>query len=217
LFTKEVSTESSLFKPEVFQNESIQVINEVKNTISSVIKDVLSKEKLNSTKTDIDNLVQKIRDNVPDDVKIKTSIVDDEELQSRIKETVGKILTDEEISSIVQLRNISNVNGKSISPKIDKTELIATQETPSRIFSTSPATNELPVSTKEELLTPKEEQVTASTFPEIKVSSEKTTTRYIASQSSTSFDLNVLSSTPTFLQEEINEEVVLNSIGKILF
>ena len=89
----------------------------MKNTISSVIKDVIRQEHNNESKTDIDNLVQKIRDNVPDDVKLKTSIVENDELQSKIKETVGKILTDEEISSIVQLRNISNVNGKSITSK----------------------------------------------------------------------------------------------------
>ena len=200
------SSEASSFKPKVFQNESIQVINEVKNTISSVIKDVLSKEKLNDTKTDINNLVQKIRDNVPDDVKIKTSIVDDEELQNRIKETVGKILTDEEISSIVQLRNISNVNGKSISPKIDETKLSTPQEIST---STTPSTSKLPETTEEEL-------VTASTYAEIIISSEKTltSTRYSTSQSTVSFDLSVFSSTPSILEEDINNDIVLNSIGK---
>ena len=88
----------------------------MKNTISSVIKDVLSQKNTDESKNNLENIVAIIKEKVPNDVKIKTSEVDDQELQNKIKETVGKILTDEEINSIVQLRNISSVNGKSITP-----------------------------------------------------------------------------------------------------
>ena len=93
-----------------FENESIQVINEVKNTIASIIKDVISQEKSDDERekeSNIDKIVEKIKEKVPDEVKIKTSQVDEKELQDKIKETVGKILTDDEINSIVELRNIS--------------------------------------------------------------------------------------------------------------
>ena len=89
-----------------FQNESIQVINEVKNTIASIIKDVISQEKSDDERekeSNIDKIVEKIKEKVPDEVKIKTSQVDEKELQDKIKETVGKILTDDEINSIVEL------------------------------------------------------------------------------------------------------------------
>ena len=91
-----------------FESESNKVINEVKNTISGIIKDVLSsRDKTNVEENNFDNIVQKIREKVPTDVKIKTGQVDEKELQDRIKETVGKILTEEEIKSVVQLRNIT--------------------------------------------------------------------------------------------------------------
>ena len=91
-----------------FESESNKVINEVKNTISGIIKDVLSsQDKTNVTENNFDNIVQRIREKVPTDVKIKTGQVDEKELQDRIKETVGKILTEEEIKSVVQLRNIT--------------------------------------------------------------------------------------------------------------
>ena len=106
---------------EDFENESNKVINEVKNTISGIIKDVLSaREKSNGTENNFEDIVQKIREKVPTDVKIKTSQVDEKELQDRIKETVGKILTEDEIKSVVQLRNISSA---------DKTVLMAVSST----------------------------------------------------------------------------------------
>ena len=77
---------------------------------------MLSQKSTDDSKNNLENIVETIKDKVPNAVKIKTSEVDDQELQNKIKETVGKILTDEEINSIVQLRNISSVNGKSITP-----------------------------------------------------------------------------------------------------
>ena len=77
---------------------------------------MLSQKSTDESKNNLENIVETIKDKVPNAVKIKTSEVDDQELQNKIKETVGKILTDEEINSIVQLRNISSVNGKSITP-----------------------------------------------------------------------------------------------------
>ena len=77
---------------------------------------MLSQKSTDESKNNLENIVETIKDKVPIAVKIKTSEVDDQELQNKIKETVGKILTDEEINSIVQLRNISSVNGKSITP-----------------------------------------------------------------------------------------------------
>ena len=77
---------------------------------------MLSQKSTDDSKNNLENIVETIKDKVPIAVKIKTSEVDDQELQNKIKETVGKILTDEEINSIVQLRNISSVNGKSITP-----------------------------------------------------------------------------------------------------
>ena len=111
-----------------YEDESNQVINEVKNTITSVIKDVLSEEKNTQSRNDLENIVQKIRNNVPNDVKLKTSMIDDEELQTRIKETVGKILTNEEISSIVRLRNISDINEVSSLPSGDITGSVSVSE-----------------------------------------------------------------------------------------
>ena len=94
---------------EDFENESNKVINEVKNTISGIIKDVLSSQNnTDVTENNLDNIVQEIREKVPADVRIKTGQVDEKELQDKIKETVGKILTEEEIKSVVQLRNISS-------------------------------------------------------------------------------------------------------------
>ena len=100
----------------------------MKNTITSVIKDVLSEEKNTQSRNDLENIVQKIRNNVPNDVKLKTSMIDDEELQTRIKETVGKILTNEEISSIVRLRNISDINEVSSLPSGDITGSVSVSE-----------------------------------------------------------------------------------------
>eukprot|EP00092_Neocalanus_flemingeri_P053981 GFUD01063549.1.p1 GENE.GFUD01063549.1~~GFUD01063549.1.p1 ORF type:complete len:710 (+),score=164.27 GFUD01063549.1:729-2858(+) len=100
---------------ENFESESSKVINEVKNTISGIIKDVLSaQEKSNGTRNNFDDIVQKIREKVPTDVKIKSSQVNEKELQDKIKETVGKILTEDEIKSVVQLRNISSADNTAL-------------------------------------------------------------------------------------------------------
>ena len=94
---------------EKYENESIEVIK----SISSIIKDVLNKEKDTKAKSDFDNIVQKIQNKVPTDVKIKTPQIDNSELQKKITETVGNILTDDEIESIVLLRNVTALNGKT--------------------------------------------------------------------------------------------------------
>merc|ERR1712198_820357 len=77
--------------------------------------------------------------------------------------------------------------------------------TPQEISTTT--TSKLPETTEEEL-------VTTSTYAEIIISSEKTltSTRYSTSQSTVSFDLSVFSSTPSILEEDINNDIVLNSI-----
>ena len=82
-------------------------------SISSIIKDVLNKEKETQGKSDFDNIVQKIKNQVPKDVKIKTPQIDNSELQKKITETVGNILTDDEIESIVLLRNVTGITGKT--------------------------------------------------------------------------------------------------------
>merc|ERR1712079_5117 len=87
-----------------------------------------SEEKNTQSRNDLENIVQKIRNNVPNDVKLKTSMIDDEELQTRIKETVGKILTNEEINSIVRLRNISDINEVSSLPSGDITVSVSVFE-----------------------------------------------------------------------------------------
>ena len=70
-------------------------------SISSIIKDVLNKEKETQGKSDFDNIVQKIKNQVPKDVKIKTPQIDNSELQKKITETVGNILTDDEIEKMM--------------------------------------------------------------------------------------------------------------------
>ena len=95
-----------------YENESIQVIK----SISNIIKDVLNKEKDTQGKSDYENIVEKIQNQVPKDVKIKTPQIDNSELKKKITETVGILLTDEEIESIVLLRNVTASNGKSIPP-----------------------------------------------------------------------------------------------------
>ena len=152
-----------------FQNESIQVINEVKNTIASIIKDVISQEKEDSDEKrreedkNIELIVQKIKEKVPDEVKIKTTKVDEKELQDKIKETVGKILTDDEINSIVQLRNISRVEPESVSQPIQ------TQVSPS----------------DNEAITESTTNFATSNIPTISVISTKSSTNIASSASTT--------------------------------
>ena len=157
-----------------FESESNKVINEVKNTISGIIKDVLSsRDKTNLTENNFDNIVQKIREKVPTDVKIKTGQVDEKELQDRIKETVGKILTEEEIKSVVQLRNITGAedtvlmttSSRSVTDSEDEistvtVDLIDTSESTLEQFSSKklPSTLTTPFETTTEAVYTKIEQ-----------------------------------------------------------
>ena len=108
-----------------YENESIQVIK----SISSIIKDVINQEKDTQGKSDFDNIVQKIKNQVPKDVKLSTPQIDNSELLAKITETVGNILTDEEIESIVLLRNNTTTTGTSPSQE----EAVGLTSTPATV------------------------------------------------------------------------------------
>ena len=108
-----------------YENESIQVIK----SISSIIKDVINQEKDTQAKSDFDNIVQKIKNQVPKDVKLSTPQIDNSELLAKITETVGNILTDEEIESIVLLRNNTATTGTSPSQE----ETVGLTSTPATV------------------------------------------------------------------------------------
>ena len=99
---------STTLSTEEFELESSKIINEVQNTISGVIKNVLA-AKQNETgdnTSDLDDVIQAINAAIPSDIVIKTlEVINDKELKEKIKETVGELLTEKEIESVVNLRN----------------------------------------------------------------------------------------------------------------
>ena len=120
-----------------YENESIQVIK----SISSIIKDVINQEKDTQAKSDFDNIVQKIKNQVPKDVKLSTPQIDNSELLAKITETVGNILTDEEIESIVLLRNTTAATGNSQEEAGEPTSTTSiVEEEEDESISSAPAT-----------------------------------------------------------------------------
>jgi hypothetical protein len=53
----------------------------------------------------LEDIVKLIKDSIPSDIAMKSLKVNEKELQSKIRETVGELLTDKEIQSVVRLRN----------------------------------------------------------------------------------------------------------------
>ena len=125
-----------------YENESAKVIEEVKNTISGIIKEVVASNQNSSKNSSFEDIVKLIKDSIPSDIAIKSLKVNEKELQSKIRETVGEILTDREIQSVVRLRNNTKQNSEHVitgevplsdAPKILdlKTTLLSTELLPS--------------------------------------------------------------------------------------
>ena len=164
-----INTTPTLLVPEIiderpkqkYENESIQVIK----SISSIIKDVINQEKDTQGKSDFDNIVQKIQNQVPKDVKLSTPQIDNSELLAKITETVGNLLTDEEIESIVLLRN-TTVNNEN-SPSQDElgestsTTTIVIEQTDESISSPPSTLPPSPVEEETSVREPETEVVTA--------------------------------------------------------
>jgi hypothetical protein len=93
-----------------YENESAKVIEEVKNTISSIIKEVVASNQNSTNNSSLEDIVKLIKDSIPSDIAIKSLKVNEKELQSKIRETVGELLTEKEIQSVVRLRNNTKNN-----------------------------------------------------------------------------------------------------------
>jgi hypothetical protein len=102
--------QSSTLSPLDYENESSKVIEEVKNTISGIIKEVVASNENSAQNSSFEDIVKLIKDSIPSDIAIKSLKVNEKELQSKIRETVGEILTDKEIQSVVRLRNNTKQN-----------------------------------------------------------------------------------------------------------
>ena len=150
-----------------YENESIQVIK----SISSIIKDVINQEKDTQGKSDFDNIVQKIKNQVPKDVKLSTPQIDNSELLAKITETVGNLLTDEEIESIVLLRNttVNNVNSLGTTEESPATTTIIVEEETEESTSSPPS----PVSRSPVDTEPSVRESEAEIEPEIELSTVK--------------------------------------------
>jgi len=183
---------------EDFEQESNQVINEVKNTISGIIKDVLSaQDKSDVTADDFDNIVKEIKEKVPTDVKLKTTQIDERELQEKIKETVGKILTEEEIKSVVLLRNITSTENSAL--ETDS----AYQSRNNVIFSTT-LSDIASTSTEEEQFLDNVKTVSSSD-PAITTESSYTIAAATQAADEREYTFAVLETTETFLDAEVDE------------
>ena len=96
---------ATTLSPEQFEAESSKIINEVQNTISGIIKNVVASKQNETQEQNLDDIVRQINEAIPSEIALKALEVDETELKSKIKETVGELLTDREIESVVRLRN----------------------------------------------------------------------------------------------------------------
>ena len=109
---------------ERFVNESTQVINEVKNTISTIIEDLRNQQDpgvSSQPETDPDRKQETLNQTTSQQAT-RT------ELENKIKETVGKSSPTIDISSSAKLRadGLAAVSGKSISARGEEVEPVAT-------------------------------------------------------------------------------------------
>ena len=99
------STSTTTISPQEFEKESTRIINEVQNTISGIIKNVVASKQNESKEQNLDDVIRLINEAIPEDVALKALKVDEKELKNKIVETVGGILTNQEIERVVRLRN----------------------------------------------------------------------------------------------------------------
>ena len=96
---------TTTISPEEIEIESSKIINEVQNTISGIIKDVVASRQNDTNLQNYDDIVRLINDKIPSDIAIKSLELDKGLLKDKIRETVGEILTDGEKESVVRLKN----------------------------------------------------------------------------------------------------------------